>query len=423
MVLSWDIWPRSSLTSSSWAQDEALGRDHGSAYRRPAAIDERDVRRTSDHQRLMSKERHLERVPAWLRASAAVGWRLLVVLAVAMLVVTVLARLYLVTAPVAIALFLATVAVPAARWMERRRVPRTVAALFTVVGGFLAVLMLIGGSVPLFMAEMGKLGQQVQQGWEALLRLLEQAPEPISAERVRQLVDRAAGEARANAGRLLTGALGGAALVGEIITMILLSLIVLFFFVKDGEQITGWMLQLMPRARRDTVRRGAKRAWETLTGYMRGVVIVATVDAVAVGLGLLLIGVPLVLPLMLLTFFGAFIPIVGAFAAGLVAVLVAFVSGGPTDALLVLVLFIVVQQLEGNFLQPVVMGRAVDLHPLAVLLVLTVGATIAGIAGAFVAVPIAAVLAAVADELRSHGEPSFDVSAEEHEACERPRNG
>ncbi len=205
--------------------------------------------------------------------------------------------------------------------------------------------------------------------------------------------------------------------------MVILTVIVLFFFVKDGEQIAGWLLHLVPRERRETVRRGAGRGWGTLTAYMRGIVVVATADAVSVGLGLLLIGVPLVLPLMLLTFFGAFIPIVGAFAAGLVAVLVALVSGGLTDALLVLAMFIAVQQLEGNFLQPLVMGRAVHLHPLVVLLALTAGATVAGIAGAFLAVPLAAVVAAIGNEFRSDDEPPSQENAENEEENDRTENG
>ncbi len=358
----------------------------------------------------------MTRVPPWLRTWGAIGWRLLIVVAVAVLVLWVLARLYLVTLPVLIALFLATIALPAARWMERHRVPRTPAAFITVVGGTVVVLALIGLSVPRFVAEMGQLGQQVRQGWEALLQWLEQSSVPISANQARRLLERAVGEARANPGRLLMGALGRVALVGEILTMILLSLIALFFFARDGEQMAGWWLNVIPAERRDMARRCAQRGWDTLGAYMRGLLVVATADAVSVGLGLLLIGVPLVLPLMLLTFLGAFIPVVGAFAAGIVAVLVALVSGGLTQALLVVGLFILVQQLEGNFLQPVVMGRAVRLHPLIVLLVLTAGAAIAGIAGAFLAVPVAAVVAAVGNELRSNGEPSSEASGEEEGA-------
>lgn len=354
--------------------------------------------------RIVAHGQSADPVPAWLRTSAAVGWRLLVVAVGAALALSIFARLYLATAPVVIALFLATLAVPAARWMQRVGLPRTSAAAVTVVGGVVVIAGLIGVAIPLFVSQMGQLGQQVQQGWESILQWLQGSPLPVSADQLRQLVDRAAQEARDNAGRILTGAFTGLALVGEIMTILVLSLIVLFFFVKDSEPITGWILRQVPDGRRATVQRGAERAWATLTGYMRGVVIVAAVDAIAVGLGLVLIGVPLVLPLMLLTFFGGFIPIVGAFAAGLVAVLVALVSGGPVDALLVLILFVAVQQIEGNFLQPVVMGRAVQLHPVVILLALTAGATIAGIAGAFLAVPVTAVLAAVGNEVRSGGD-------------------
>lgn len=346
-------------------------------------------------------ERPAESAPAWLRTLAAVGWRVLVVVAVAALVLWLAARLYLATAPVLIAGFLATVAVPAARWMERLRMPRLPAAAVTVLGGVIVSLGLIGAAVPLFASQMSQLGEQARQGWESILQWLQDSPVPVSADQLRQLVDRATQEAR---GRILTGALTGVTLVGEALTIFVLSVVLLFFFVKDSETIVGWMLRQVPGGRREAVRRGAKRAWATLTGYMHGLMIVAAVDAVAVGAGLLLIGVPLVVPLMLLTFAGAFIPVVGAFAAGIVAVLVALVSGGLMDALLVLVLYLVVEQLEGNFLQPVVMGRAVQLHPVVILLALTAGATVAGIAGAFLAVPVTAVLAAVGNELRADGD-------------------
>lgn len=273
---------------------------------------------------------------------------------------------------------------------------------------------MIGVAVPLVVSEMSQLGDKARQGWGAFVQWLEGSPIPVSSGQLQQLVDRATQEARDNAGRLLAGALTGITLVGEIVTIFALSLIVLFFFVRDSETITGWMLQQVPVGRRATVRRGGDRAWATLTGYIHGVAIVAAVDAVAVGVGLLLIGVPLVVPLMLLTFFGGFVPIVGAFAAGIVAVLIALVSGGAVDALLVLVLFIVVQQVEGNLLQPAVMGRAVHLHPVVVLLALTAGATVAGITGAVMAVPVTAVIAAVGNELRSDGgEPAPEADPED----------
>lgn len=342
-----------------------------------------------------------ERIPAWLRIGAAYSWRLLLVAATAGIVLWMLARLYLVTAPLLIALFLATIAVPSARWLERRRLPRTPSALLTVIGGVLILLGLFGIAVPLFLAEMDDLGQRLGEGRDAIVGWLERAPEPLSGARVDDLLGRASQEIQEHAGQILTGALTGITMAGQVIVIILLSLIVLFFLIRDGERFVGWALSHVPADRRGSVSSAADRAWGTLTGYMRGLVVVAAVDAVAVGIGLALIGVPLVVPLMLITFFGAFIPIVGTTVAGAVAVVVALVGAGPLQALLVLALFIVVPQVEGNFLQPVVMGRAVQLHPVVVLLVLTAGATLAGIAGAFLAVPVAAVIAAVRDDVAS----------------------
>jgi putative heme transporter len=345
-----------------------------------------------------------ERVPGWLRTAAAYSWRVLLVVAAAGVVLWMLARLYLVTAPLVIALFLATIAVPSARWLERRGLPRTPAALLTVIGGLLVLLGLFGIAVPMFIGEMDDLGQKLGEGREAIVGWLERAPDPISAARVEELLGRASQEIQEHAGQILTGALTGITMVGQIVVIVLLSMIVLFFLIRDGERFVDWALSRVPADRREAVRSAADRAWGTLTGYMRGLVVVAAVDAVAVGIGLAIIGVPLVVPLMLLTFFGAFIPIVGTTVAGAVAVIVALVGAGPLQALLVLALFIIVPQVEGNFLQPLVMGRAVQLHPVVVLLALTAGATLAGITGAFLAVPVAAVIAAVRDDVTASGE-------------------
>ncbi|MDP8959110.1 MAG: AI-2E family transporter, partial [Actinomycetota bacterium] len=183
-----------------------------------------------------------------------------------------------------------------------------------------------------------------------------------------------------------------------------LTLPILFFFVKDGEQISGWFLRQVDEQYRDDVRALSRRAWQTVAAYLRGLAVVAFFDAVVIGIGLLVIGVPLVVPLVTLTFFGGFFPIVGAVLAGLLAVLVALVNGGLVDALAVLAVVLVVQQVEGDVLAPLVLGRAVQLHPLVILLALTAGAVVAGVVGAFLAVPTAAVLVAVGAEFRARRE-------------------
>ena len=156
-----------------------------------------------------------------------------------------------------------------------------------------------------------------------------------------------------------------------------------------------------PTRRREAIDEGGRRAWTSLTAYTRGVVFVATVDAILIGAVLLLVGVPLALPLIVLTWLAAFFPIIGAIVAGAAAVLVALVAGGPTDALIVGIAIIVVQQVEGNVLYPVIIGPRLKLHPIVVLVAVATGGTIAGISGAFLAVPVATVCAAL---LGSHRE-------------------
>jgi predicted PurR-regulated permease PerM len=180
----------------------------------------------------------------------------------------------------------------------------------------------------------------------------------------------------------------------------ILALFLAFFIVKDADRIGGWLLDFVPRERRGEVRDVAASCWRALATYIRGVVFVATVGAVFIGLALLLVGVPLALPLIVLTWVGAFFPIVGAFVAGVVAVLVALVADGLTAALVVLAAIVVVQQLEGNVLYPVLVGPRLRLHPVAVLLSVTGGGVVAGIAGAFLAVPVATVVAVVLEHRR-----------------------
>lgn len=182
----------------------------------------------------------------------------------------------------------------------------------------------------------------------------------------------------------------GGVLVAEIAAGALLAVVLLFFFVHDGRRMWFWAVQQLPVGHQGDADAIGRRVWSTTAGYVRGVVVIAVVDALLIGLALLVIGVPLVLPLMVLTFLGAFLPLVGAVLAGAVAALVALVTEGVLAAGLVLVAIIVIQQLEGDLLYPVVVGRAIALHPAAIVVVLTAGGVLAGIVGVLVAVPVAA---------------------------------
>ncbi|MEX1142475.1 MAG: AI-2E family transporter [Thermoleophilaceae bacterium] len=331
-----------------------------------------------------------EAVPLWLRVATAFSWRLLVVAAAVAIVAIVADRLRLVILPVIAAMLLATFLAPVTTWLDERGLPRALAALLSILGGF-AVLAgaaaLIGPPVA---GTVDELGEEVTDAIDTVERWLVDGPLDLSEEQLGDAINRSADQLRDNVGTITDSVITGAVLVAEIVAGALLTLVLLFFFLKDGRRMWDWILDLFGR-RRDDVDELGHRAWTTLGGYLRGVTAVATIDAFFIGVALVIIGVPLVLPLVVITFFGAYIPIVGAFVSGLLAVLVALASLGVVEALLVLTSIVAVQQLEGNVLQPVIVGRSVELHPVVILLAVTAGAVLYGVIGAFLAVPLVAV--------------------------------
>ncbi len=340
----------------------------------------------------------------WLDTLAQFAWRLLVVLVGVAGLVLLLTRLYLVSLPIILALVIATIAVPPARRLERRGVPRLLATLIVVVGGaatFFGGLILL---VPAFTRQVSDLGPTVSEAFQRVLDWLDRSPFGLDRAEIETLLTDALDNVGQFSGTIATQVGSIAIAVGEVLTAISLAIVLLFFFVKDGEQIVGWFIARAPDRLRDDMRASGARGWGALAGYVRGTAAIALINAVGIGLGLLIVGVPLVLPLTLLVFLGGFVPVIGAFTSGLLATLVAVATGGPTTALIVLAIVVLVQQVEGNVLQPMIMRRAVSLHPIVILTVLTAGAVIVGVLGAFLAVPIAATLAAVGNELRLRGE-------------------
>lgn len=337
--------------------------------------------------------------PGWLVSAAAVSWRALTVAALVAVVVWALSQVMLVVLPLLISLMLCTLLVPIARRLERAKLPVAAAAMVAVLGMALLIAAVLGFIVPRFVSQLGALTENVEAGFNTLLDLADEYL-GISDMRAQELIDKGQERLQDRAGAIGGGLLAGAVALGEFLTGTILTLVITFFLVKDRARINAWLLARTPARQRDTVRGAAERAWHTIAGYFRGQAIIAAVDAIGIAIGLLVVGVPLVIPLALLIFIGGFFPVVGAVAAGLVAVLVALVDGGVIDALIVLGVVIGVQQVEGNVLQPAVMGQSVPLHPLVILLVITAGAVLAGVVGAFLSVPIAGVISAVGNELR-----------------------
>lgn len=344
-------------------------------------------------------------MPVWLASLAAIGWRVLVLAGVLVVGLLLMAQLHLVIMPVFVALLLTTLLAPASRWLRQRRVPPAAAAAVVVVASVVALVGTVALLAPPVADELGGIGEEVAEGGRQALNWLIDGPLDMSPEQVDRLIEQATEQARSNGQTITSGVLSGAVVAAELLAGLLLTVVLVFFFIKDGDTMTGWVLERAPADRRAELVAVSRRAWQTLSGYVRGIAIVALADALGVGLGLLLIGVPLVLPLMVLTFIGGFFPVIGATVAGAVAILVALVSSGPIDALLTAVVVVAVQQLESNFLQPVVMGRAVQLHPVVILLAITAGAVLGGVIGAFLSVPTAAVIAAVGNELRLRRKP------------------
>jgi predicted PurR-regulated permease PerM len=294
--------------------------------------------------------------------------------------------------PVAVAVLLATLLRPVAARLERRGARPAVAATIAIAGAVLVVLALVGLILPPVAARLADLGSSLQEGVQRVAYNTGERLVGMERAEVDRMLETAGERLRENVGGQ---ALAGVTSLAGALASVILVVFLCFFLIKDGRRMWTWLLELIPKRRRDPVHEMGSRAWTVLTAYTRGVVFVATVDAVLIGIVLLILGIPLALPLIVLTWLAAFFPIIGAIVAGAAAVLVALVTNGPTAAVIVLVAIIVVQQVEGNILYPVVVGPRLRLHPVVVLVSVAAGGTLAGIPGAFLAVPIATVLGAL----------------------------
>ena len=331
-----------------------------------------------------------ELVPLGLRRASAFAWRVLLLMAAAVLLVWVLIQTQAVVLPVIAALLLTAFVEPATRRLRARRLPDWAVgliALLAVVALFAGVGLLI---VPEVVGQISQVNLNLNQGIRRIQDFVLQTF-PVSQSQVEQGISKAFNTLQSSIGNVATQVLGAAGAVVGLLLQIFVTLFLFFFFVKDGPRFYRWLRAAAPSSRRRNVEELLPQVWSTLQAYLSGVVIVGLIDAVFIAIALLVVGVPLVLPLAVLTFFGAFFPLVGAIVAGAVAALVALVTGGVTDALIIVGATVVVQQVEGNVLQPLIMGRQVELHPAVTLLAVTGGGAVAGIVGAFLAVPVAAV--------------------------------
>ncbi|GIF74001.1 AI-2E family transporter [Asanoa siamensis] len=349
-------------------------------------------------------------IPRGIRVAGAWAWRIVLFVAAAYLLLRVMGILRIVLIPVVVAILLAALLEPVAAAMRRRGMNRSLAAALVLLGGLIVVFGGLSLIVQTFISQFDDLSDQVGQGIDEVQTWLANSPLHLSQAQVNDAIEQLQRQFMDNRDSLATGALSTATTVGEVVTGFFLVLFTLFFYLRDGESIWTFLCRLLPRGARVPVARAGHYSWHTLVSYVRATVLVAFIDAVGIGIGLAVMGVPLALPLAALVFLGAFIPVIGATVSGAVAVLVALVTQGPISALIVLAIVIGVQQLEGHVLQPLIMGRAVALHPLAVILAIATGVVVGGIVGGLVAVPILAVANTAVRYLVEHptGEPTPD---------------
>jgi putative heme transporter len=333
-------------------------------------------------------------VPVGLDRAAGWAWRLLVSVAAVAAVVLLLWYLRVIVLPAIVALTIAPALTPLAERLRRAGLDRAAPATALLLG-LLVVAALVAVVTASLVQEYDELVVAVREGVDDLTDWLEGDPLNVSLDRD---LDRSLRSAWGEASTyLVSGARSGVA----VLTGIVLVVALLYFILRDGRELWRRAVELFPEAERGRVNRAGEHAWRVLGGYVRGTALIAAIDATLIGIGLAILGVPLAFALAVVIFLGAFIPFVGATLSGLIAVLVALADGGPWVALIALGIVLGVQFLEGNFLQPIIQSRTVDLHPAVILLAVAAGGSLFGILGAYLAVPMTAVAFAVLGALRA----------------------
>jgi predicted PurR-regulated permease PerM len=311
------------------------------------------------------------------------------------------AQLSIVVIPLAVAMLLAALLAPLAGWLRRHGWPRVPAVLVALLTG----LVVVGGLVTFIAVSVAsdwqELGSRLTQGIDQTHGWLVHGPLHLDDRELTQVFDQLRSWVDSHRDVVASTALNTVAAVAEVGAGILLTLFMLIVFLYDGERVWQHVVALWPERTAHRMDRAGRAAFDALVRFVRTTGLVALIDAIAIGIGLALLHVPLVVPLAALVFLGAFVPYVGAFASGAAAVVMGLLAGGPLTALLVLAVVVGVQQLEGNVLHPLLTGNFVRLHPLVVVVVVTIGAAEAGVVGALLAVPVTACVDAGVRAVRS----------------------
>lgn len=334
------------------------------------------------------KDSESSRPGSVLQAAAVFCGRWLVIAAALAAVIWVVVQLKIVTLPLAVALLLAALSRPFVTMLSRRRVPPSLATAVVLLGAFVVLAGVVLLVVLSVLNNVDALSQQLMASVELARNWAVHGPFNIAPEQLAGVQQRATEWLANNSQQLAQQAWTTTSTVGQLLTGALLSLFALVFFLYDGDRLWQNTCRIVPAGQRARVVEAGQRSFRSLTAFMRATAVVAAVDAAGIGLGLVLVGVPLAAPITALVFLGGFLPVVGAFVSGLVAVLITAVTQGPIAAIIILVVVLAVQQLEGNVLQPWLLGDAVRIHPVAIVFGVTGGATIAGVGGALLAVPL-----------------------------------
>jgi predicted PurR-regulated permease PerM len=339
-------------------------------------------------------------VPRWVRIAAAWAWRVLLLVVVLYIVARLAAMLYVVVVPCAAAVLLSALLHPLYARLRRLGLPPLAATWCTLL---LAMVLLAGVgalAVTRVQAQYPELLAQLRHTAAQLQSWLSGSPFHVRAGNIRAASGSVVKYLSQHQSLVEGTVVTGGRIVAESLGGVVLAFFVTFFLIKDGRKIWLWMIHLMRPANRERIDRAGQLAWTTVEYYMRGTVAVAAIQMVVMGVTLTLLNAPLAVPIALLLFLAAFVPLVGVLIAGTLAVLVTLAAKGLIDAIIVLCVLVVMNQMEGHLLHPQIVGKMVRLHPLAVILVLAVGAVVAGIAGAVVAVPLTAALSRFIPELR-----------------------
>ena len=342
-----------------------------------------------------SSEDRGQQIGAGLRWTSRWALRIVLIAAACWVIGYVLGKFWDIALPVVLALLITSVLWPVTAFLRAHRWPPALAAASVLLGAILVVAGAIAFIIPSVVSQSPQLAEQAGAGLTKVQRWLEGPPFKISQDQITDAITALTDRLKSSASTIASGVFAGVTTAIGVIVGLATAVFLVFFFLKDGPRFLPWMERSVGERAGKPLTEVLIRTWKVFGSFIRTQALVSLVDAFFIGLGLLILGVPLALPLIVLTFFGGFIPIVGAFVAGAIAVLVALVTKGVTTALVVLIIIVAVQQLEGNVLQPILQSRSMNLHAAVVLLAVTAGGSLYGITGAFLAVPVVSVVSEI----------------------------